>query len=124
MGKIKVTKFKLRNGVTDPKLRRDLRFVGCQRGTGSRQNLSAVSISRPGDDRRANARDELETETATEKHVRFLGCGGGHDSALSLGQGGNRLAEDRCRRGRRKGTAERGEHFEREAGLLAQSLAF
>ena len=39
--------------------------------------LSAVSISRPGDDRRANARDEFETETATEKRDRFLGCGGG-----------------------------------------------
>ena len=38
MGKIMLTKFKLGNGVTDPKLRRDPRFVGCQRGTGSTSN--------------------------------------------------------------------------------------
>ncbi len=62
-----------------------------QQESGIEQNrvaLSEVSINRRGDDRRANARDEPETETGTVEVVRIL-LGGARPFA-SFGRGGDR----------------------------------
>jgi hypothetical protein len=62
MGKIMATKLKLRNRVNRSKTRLRATFLirSRNRVEWNRVALSAVSIYRRGDDRRANARDESE----------------------------------------------------------------